>query len=78
MVESSTWLDAENRPAALLRLGEDVERQGVMKRAKSRGRTATRSKLRSLGDSTKEVGMKGKRAGARKLRSLGDSTKVVR
>jgi hypothetical protein len=47
-----------------------------MKRAKSR-RPATRSKLRSLGDTTKKVGMTVKRSAARMLRSLGDATKVM-
>ncbi len=47
-----------------------------MKRAKSR-RPATRSKLRSLGDTTKKVGMTVKRSAARMLRSLGDATSKV-
>jgi hypothetical protein len=48
-----------------------------MKRAKSRHRPATRSKLQSLGDTTKKVGKKVKRTAARMLRSLGDATKVM-
>jgi hypothetical protein len=48
-----------------------------MKRAKSRRKPATRSKLQSLGDTTKKVGMKVKRSATRMLRSLGDATKVM-
>jgi hypothetical protein len=48
-----------------------------MKRAKSRARTAKRSKLQSLGDTTRKVGIKVKRSAAGMLRSIGDATKVM-
>jgi hypothetical protein len=48
-----------------------------MKRAKSPVRTAKRSRLQSLGDTTRKVGKTVKRSAARVLRSIGDATKVM-
>ena len=64
-------------PAALIAPGEDHNEAGSMKRAKSRRPAAKRSKLQSLGESTKKVGMKVKRSATRMLRSLGDAANIM-
>jgi hypothetical protein len=48
-----------------------------MKRAKSRARPAKRSKLQSLGDTTKKVGIKVKRSASRVIRTIGEATHVM-